>query len=305
MATIFSATSAFTGTPDFKIIDINPVEVAKALQTYLDRGSKLTGVSISDIDRRIYQGLADQKKATLVQLLDHGMKLFDAMIWLHAGRPDNYPLEVDPSMQKSAIATLHEVARAIFYVYFFQVTQARYPVKGTTQQKPKVPNFLSAIMGMDKDQAYYIELICSFDAQKFDPAWVKSVKFANFGQETLSRFGLGVAGYRMFSPFKLYTPKPDISPELKNAVLFAEGVAKSPPTWSVHPSTRDATILTKRGNLNKNLANLILDVFTDEQIDEMVKAKVIYGKPTREPTQRNYLSWTPEDDVNGTDTIFH
>lgn len=293
------------GVPDFKIVDINPIEVAKALQTYLDRGSKLTGVSLEDIDRRIYVGMPDQNKATLVQLLECGMKLFDAIVWLHAGRPGSHPLEVDPSMKKSDVPTLHEVARSIFYVYFFLVTQARYPVKGAAQQKPKVPNFLSAIMGMEKDQSYYIGLLCSFDAQKFDPAWVKSVKFTNFGQETLSRFGLGVAGYRMFSPFKLYTPRSDISPELRRAVSFAEGIAKSPPTWSVHPSTRDATILTKRGNLNKNLGNLILDVFTEEQIDEMVKAKVIYGKPTREPTQRNYLSWTPEDDINGPDTIFH
>lgn len=300
----FSNTSAFVGNVDFKVIDIDPVEVAGALQKYVDRGSRLTGVSLEDINLSVHKLPTDVNKCNLVDLIEVGMPLFDAIVWLTAGRPSTHELVVDKSITKESIPSMHEVARSVFYTYFFLVTQARYPTPSGGTNPPKVPNFLSVVMGMTDDQASYIERICSFAPQKFDPRWAKSIKFENFGQEALSRFGLGVAGYRLFGPFKIYTPRADISSELKDAVAFAKKVAESPPTWGVHPLTRDPAILTKRGNLNKNLNNLILEVFTEEQINEMVDSKMIYAKPTREPNYKNYMTWGSGDDISGPLHIF-
>jgi hypothetical protein len=302
----FTASLAFTGVPDFSVTDIDPTEVAKALQVYLERGSKLTGVSLDDISTSVLTLPADAKKAKLADLLGCGMKLFDAIVWLTAGRPDSHPLTVDPGLKSTDIPNMLNIARAVFYVYFFLLTQARYPAGSKTpaNEKPRVANFLKVIMGMDEDQSVYVDMICSFEPQKFDPAWVKAVKFARFGQETISRFGLGLAGYRFFGPFKLYKVKEGLSPELRDAATFAKVVAEAPATWDIHPLTRNPEILTRRGNLNKNLGNLILDVFTEEQIDEMVAAKILFAKPTREPTHRNYLQWQRNDDISGDSLIF-
>jgi len=303
MAT-FRATAPFLGNVDFKVIDIDPREVASGLQLYLERGSKLTGVSLEDIDRSVIELPADPKTVTLATLIEKGMKLFDAIVWLTAGRPASHPLQVDISKKKDSIPSLHEIARAVFYAYFFLLTQARYPVAKVGDGQPAVPNFLKAVMGMEGNQSDYVNMICSFSPQKFDPQWVQYVNFGNLGQEALSRFGLGVAGYRLFGPFKVYTAKPGISDELEAAVKFARRVAVAAPTWDVHPLTRKPEVLTKRGNLNKNLGNLILDVFTEEQINEMVKSKMLYKKPEREPTYRNYLTWTEHDDISGISEIF-
>jgi hypothetical protein len=300
----FNASITFTGTPDFRVVDINPEEVAKALQLYTERGSRLTGVSLDDIDTNLIELPADPKKATLADLIGKGMKLFDAIVWLTAGRPENPGLKKDPAMKKDQLISLHEIARSVFYCYFFLITQARYPATSDMSQKPKVANFLTVVMGMTKEQHVYVENICSFAPQKFDPAWVKHINFNGLGQEVLSRFGLGVAGYRMFGPFKLYEPKPNISANLKEAVAFAQAVAGAKPSWDVHPLTRSANILSARGNLNKNLANLILEVFTEEQIDEMVKAKILYSKPTSEPNYKNYQKWSSTDDITGSAFIF-
>jgi len=300
----FIATPQYTGVPDFKIIDIDIVEVAKALEVYLHRGSKLTGVSIDDISVSVLRLPADVSKVTLTELLALGMRLFDALIWLTAGRPTERALAVDPTMKETSIPSMHEIARSLFYVYFFILTQARYPASQSVVDKPNVPNFLRAIMGMDSDQSVYVSRICTFEPQKFDMGWARHVQFVGFGQEALSRFGLGVAGYRLFGPFKLYKAKDDISEELKRAVTFAERVATSPPTWDIHPATRAPSVLTKRGNLNKNLGNLILDVFTSEQISEMVSSKILYATPTREPTARNYFKWSEVDDISGSSQIF-
>ena len=159
-------------------------------------------------------------------------------------------------------------------------------------------------MGMTEEQHVYVERLCTFAPQKLNPEWVKFVKFPGFGHESLSRFGLGVAGYRYFSPFKTYAHKPNLEPNLIEAYAFARAVARAPETWDVHPLTRRPDILTSRGNLKKNLGNLILDCFTEDQISEMVANKVIYATPVRQEAHNNYKTWTREDDISGSNQIF-
>jgi hypothetical protein len=297
-------TAPMRGSPDFKIIDIDPISVANALQEYLQRGSRLTGVSLDDLNLAVLSLPPNMDKVNLVGLLELGMKLFDAIVWLSAGRPATHPLTQDPGLTAANVPSLHKVARAVFYVYFFLLTQARYPPHVSTGDAGKVPNFLQKIMGMEDPPHTYTQLICSFEPQKFDPKWAQHVNFAGLGQEVLSRFGLGVAGYRLFGPFKLYNPKKTMDLALANPVEFARTIARSEPSWAIHPLTRSPATLTKRGNLNKNLGNLILDVFTDEQIDEMVASKILFAKPKREPTCREYLQWQAIDDISAGNRIF-
>lgn len=304
MANTIQATVAWTGTPDFKVVDIDPRVIANVLQAYLERGSKLTGVSLDDIKTALPKAIPNPTTVNLAQLLDAGMKLFDALVWLQAGRPASHPLTVDSTVSKTSILSLHEISRALFYCYFFILTQARYPARKSATDQPKVANFLTAIMGMTEEQGVYVDRICSFEPEKFDKQWVKHVVFEGLGQETMSRFGLGLAGYRLFGPFKLYTPDKPLTGNLQNAVEFAKTVANSPPTWDIHPATREPSVLTKRGNLNKNLANLILDVFSEEIIQEMVNTKVLYAVPKRDASARNYMTWAPENDISGNTNVF-
>jgi hypothetical protein len=300
----FTANNATIGVPEFGLIKINPEETAKAFQAYLAVASNLTGVSLDDINRKIIKAPANEGTVTLTELVESGMKLFDAVVWLTAGRPKTHPLQIDPTMTKSDLPSMHDIARAVFYVYFMLVTQARYPASAKSEAKPKIPNFLSVIMGMDKPQHEYVATICSFEPTKFDPAWVRHVQFESFGQEVLSRFGLGVAGYRMFGPFALYSARDDMDPKLLPAFEFARKVATARSSWSIHPLTRRPDVLSKRGNLNKNLGNLMLEAFSESDLKEMEKIKVIYKVPEKEPTHRNYRMWTAEDDITGTDFIF-
>jgi len=301
---VFRADAAFLGNPDFKVIDIDPIQVAAGLQAYLQRGSQLTGVSLEDIDRTVSKLPTNAATVTLAELLEIGMKLFDAIVWLTAGRPTTHPLEVNVTKSPDTIPSMHSIARSVFYCYFFLLTQARYPVRTAGEGQPAVANFLRVVMGMDENQSVYIDRLCSFEPQKFNPAWVKFVAFANFGQEAISRFGLGVAGYRMFGPFKIYNPRAGLPANLMDAYNFARNISMAAPTWDIHPLTRNAEVLTRRGNLNKNLSNLILDVFTDEQINEMVEAKMLYKRPEREPNYKNYFTWGAEDNISGNTHIF-
>jgi len=300
----FQGTPAWTGVPIFKITHIDPAEVAKAFQTYLNTGSKLTGVDLDDISTAVAQMPANPATVTLSELISLGVRLFDAVVWLTAGRPASHPLKIDAGMTRESIPSTHEIARATFYCYFMLLVQARYPASSRSKEKPRIPKFLTTLMGMDAEQSTYVSKICTFEPSKFDPKWVRYINFSGFGQEALSRFGLGVAGYRMFSPFKLYSPRADMDQTLMPAYTFAKSVATARASWDVHPLTRAPAVLTKRGNLNKNLGNLMLECFTREQLKEMGDSKIIYQIPTHEANHREYKQWQSIDDVTGTSFVF-
>jgi hypothetical protein len=303
--------STMLGNVQFNTVDINPEEVAKALQTFLDRGSKITGVDLDELDLSVHTAVQNPKTAKISDLVKAGIPIFDAITWISANRPESHPLKFDQTKDADKCPSMATIALSVFYVYFMLITQARYPYAGNSSgkavddgSKPRIPAFLLNILGAKEPQEWYMKNICSFPPEKFNPEWIKFVTFGNFGREVLSRFGLGVAGYRMFGPFKLYMHKEDLPANLVSAYNFARAVASTPPTWAIHPITRDPAVLTKRGNLNKNLSNLVLECFSDEQIDEMVKARILFAKPIRDVQHRNYLMWEQTDDISGSSYLF-
>lgn len=312
--TKFSPASISSDGVQFNVIDADVKAVATALQPFLESGSKpqtfsetgskFTGVSVDDISTSVTKVPSDITKITAPDLMELGMKLFDALVWLQAGKPLSHPLQEDKSLVEEGIPSRNEIRGAVFYVYYFLLTLARYPRGAGDDQALRVPNYLKFFMGMTEDPEVYVKRICSFGLQKLDPSWIKYMDFNGFKQECVSRFGLGVAGYRLFGPFKLYAPRDGLPKNLRDAFEFAKSVATAAPTWDIHSLTRKPSVLAKRGNLDKNLGNLILDVFTESQIQEMVDSRVLYRIPNREPTHRNYLSWSKEDDISGTDKIF-
>jgi len=289
--------------PEFRTIDINVEDVARELQKFVERGSSLTGVELSDINLTISSGVSDVYSASPLTLLKHGAKLFDLLIWITAGKPKDHAPEEDPTIKDEKIPTLQSIADAVFYCYFFLLTQARYPATSSDNDPPKVPNFLTKIMSLDEKQHVYAERLCSFKITKFDPRWIRYVELPLLGQESVSRFGLGVAGYRMFAPFKVLIPKPNLPENLQSAYEYAKDVAESPPSWNVHPVTRAPGLLTERGNLNQNLGNLMLEVFTAEQLKHAKEIKMIYDVPKHQPNHTNYRTWSRTSQFHKDDLI--
>ncbi|KAG6310255.1 hypothetical protein E4U22_003398 [Claviceps purpurea] len=292
--------------PNFGIVHVDPKEVALILQPFVDRGSKLADeVTLDDISTRVLSVPDKPEQATLDDLLAIGMKLFDAIVWLGAKDKSRHPLRADPTMKPDDIPSNNDVAKSVFYCYFVLLTQARYPPDDHEIQQ--IPRFLSTVMQMNKEPSYYVSKICTFESRRMNPSWIKHMSYKFLTEKTVSRLGIGVAGYRMFVPFDLYDAREGLPDNLVSAFTFARAVARAPASWNVHPLTRPRgpqDAITRRGNLKKNLGNLILDVFTDEQIDDMVKQRILFKRPDRDVAHREYLQWAAEDDITGTANIF-
>lgn len=263
--------------------------IAKLFTGYVAQGSKKNFLSAQTPNTHVLPGTTKENLSTIEKCLTAGMKLFDAVVWFASDKKKE--LVEDQEIKKDKIPTTREVAQALFYCYFFLLTQARYPGVGTGPQLDNVPKFLSSVLGLGQGQKHYAEILCGFEIAHFDGRWIEHYPHHMLGLEARNRFGLGVAGYRMAGPFKYYVPSQTLSAAQAAAVEFAREMACSNPSWNVHPLTRDEQLLAKCGNLNQNLGNLILEVYTGEEIEAMRKAQILYAAPVHAPSHLNYKTW--------------
>jgi hypothetical protein len=291
--------------PDIKsIVHIDPAAVGRLLNAYVSSGSKRTGVSLDDIKTSIMTLPKDDDKPDATFLLMNGMRLFDVIVYLSADEKIRPPLKVDKEIVEASIPPLSKIAESLFFVYFFLITQAKYPVTDAEGNQPKVPKFLTSIMNLKAPASHYCGALASFNIVRFDPRWIKTVEFLDLGVETMNRFGLGVAGYRMFAPFKLLPFKDTIADDIKKSAHFVRGIATSKPDWAIHPITRDPQFLNVYGNFNKNLANLMLETFSEGDLKKLVETKTLFAAPQSDPNFMNYKTWGALQFVPLNDPIF-
>lgn len=280
------------GQINFRVVTINYANFARALQSFLAYGSRKGHIEISDLCIVSDQTPIPTRFTDVEEAIKHGTKFFDACMYFslpEGDRPQISPMTNDTVPDSRTFGSIGE---AVFVIYFYLLTRARPPARTGDDAAHPTPRFLEGVLSLTKGNPYYLDLASGFDVSKMDHKWIEDVDIGTLGDEFKNRAGLGVAGYRMFGPYKSYQPKPGLPQNLLNAVQVAHRIATSPPDWDIHPVTRNPELLSRMGNINQNLGNLILDVFTEENIREMVKTKMIFRKPEFQPNHIQYRTWT-------------
>jgi hypothetical protein len=293
------------GTIEFHVVEPEYDNLARALQQFLSYGSKKGHVTIEELVIVSDFNAIPERFEDVAEALKHGTKFFDACLYFTL--PDNQRPTIRAMIDGEAPISREyaQIGEAIFVIYFYLITRARVPARVGADAAHPVPRFLSGVLSLTKPMAHYLDLVAGFDISKMDHKWIKEVNMTELGDEMRNRMGLGVAGYRMFGPFKSYVPKPGLPPNIMAAINVASTIARAPPDWNIHPITRNPNVLTNLGNLNQNLGNLMLEAFTADQLREMYDAKMIFQVPTKAPSHIQYKTWTLENLTPLNDPIFH
>jgi len=247
---------------------------------------------------------------TLSGLLAAGSKFMDSVFWLampaaERPKPKDHPLPPSGTPVKFSVYNNHQdIARCMFFYFFYILTRARAPSSASARSAEPVPQFLHKVLGIAKGESEVADYLASFSLENIDPSWVRHVDLEGLSQESINRFGLGVAGYRITAPFKLVTPDgPDVK-KYQVAIDIAVSMATSSADWDFHPSTRKANVLSLYGNINQNLGNLILKVYASDAIDRMVAVKILFKKPVWHDSHTNFTRWTTDMKYTPTTKIF-
>lgn len=121
-------------------IALSPSEVGQTLQGLLNYGSnRASGVTLDDISVKVNMIPRHTDTPGLKDLLNCGMKFFDAIYWLNAPTPGYRPLVVDRAITADKIPSLHTVAQAIFDVYAVLLKEGKYPSPRVSIPELKFP----------------------------------------------------------------------------------------------------------------------------------------------------------------------
>jgi hypothetical protein len=292
------------GEISFNVVEPDYVHVANAVQSFLAYGSKRGHVLINELVIVSDSDQIPEKFESVSEALNHGTKFFDACLYFSLPDDQKPAIRQITNQEKPATKEYGQIGEAIFFIFFYLLTRARVPARIGDDANHPVPRFLVSVLALTQGPAYYLTLVAGFDIAKMDHKWIRSINIGDLGDEFKNRAGLGVAGYRMFGPFRSYIPKPNLSANLISAIAVAKQIATTPPDWAIHPTTRNPVVLSNLGNLNQNLGNLILEAFTDDQIQEMVRSKMIFQKPIRQPTHIQYRTWNIQQLIQLNDPIF-
>jgi len=278
----------------FKIDSINYdiEELSEQIKVFVIHGSRRHTVSRSDLSIKKKAGAKEPDPISLGWLMEQGNRFFNSIFYLGLKESERPKIQEVPEGEIQGIATSEEVCEALYFQYFFIVTRGTYSESPNKAVGPDVPNFLANVMGYKKTPEQYARILATFSLIKIDPSWARAQPLKELGRETIFRFALGVAGYRLFRPFSIYPCRDDSSVEVKRAFKIAHKMATHTASWQIQSMTRDPRVLETYGNLNKNLAGLMTECFTPEQIEEMVNNKMLFSKPTIDPAHKNYLQWS-------------
>jgi hypothetical protein len=289
----------------FNIVDIKLDQIAQVLRSFLIVGSKRATISIESLVIVSDKEAMPQRFESIAEALANGTKLFDAICYFSLPaeqRPDIVaPIDGQLPDTKDPV----EISRAFFYQCFLVLTRGSPSISNDATIGSSVPAFLARILGLNKAPLFYADRLAGFPIVNLDWRFVSYFDYSDIGQEALNRFGLGVAGYRLLNPFKLYVPRDNITPQQRIAYNFLRTIAVRPADWSIHPVTRDTAIIQEFGSINNNAGNLILDIYTQAQIDNMIATKVLFKYPIKDPKSTQYLTWNDTTRINLIRPIFH
>jgi len=253
----------------------------------------------------VYRNSDGRTPDNLAGLLMNGTKLFDALYYLHM--PDDQRPESRASIEESIKGkpAIDLAKRNLLLLYIYIMLRGSYPNTDGRNINTDIPAFMMNILGMKDSPTDLSKSLCSFRIEKVLIEWVKHVRLDQLAQPIRQRIALGLPGYRMMTPFKLYECRPDVSEAVRRAYDWISKIARAPPDWSIFSATRSPQLIVKFGSLNRALGNLILKCFTNEQIDEMIsdKVRILFAKPVYDPRANHWIHWADEGDLLLSDPI--
>jgi len=285
-------------------ITYSATDLAAKLERFVAHGSHRHTLAPSDLHVVKDGTVRTPDPLTFEFLIKQGNRFFDALFYMGIDPAHRIPIQSVPTASLMPELTAQQISSALFFQYFMLLTRGSTSESGSATVGADVPKFLHTVLALNEKPEVYARRLATFNLEKIDPGWVKAMPFANISREAISRFGLGVAGYRIMAPFRLLRPKATLDPALNSAFAFAVSLATSDASWAVHPATRDPNILTRYGPINANMGNLALEAFEMAEIDELVAQRQLYARPKHDPIATQYKTWTGVFRVSPADRIF-
>lgn len=246
---------------------------------------------VSKGDLRVFGQNATTPPENIRSAMRWGTKLFDAIYYFAAPATERPAISAGEDKSADLDQIILQSKRRLLWTALFLMMRGSYPQSEGQTLGQDIPAFIVNIAGMNESPANVARGLASFNIQNVPAGWIRYIDWTGFAPEIRQRLALGLAGYRLLGPFKVYNVKPDAPDDVKAAFEWVRNVARAQPDYAILSATRSASLVSRLGSWNKALGNLILLAFTADQINEMVTVKILFSRPQRDPRSDTWRSW--------------
>lgn len=265
--------------------------VAVALQRFIEVGSNDGIIYTNELRFEVNPGEKTDFN-NLEAALAAGMKPLDAVLYLSLRQTPN--IKITHRQQNIARPDISAINKACFVAYFYLITRAYWPSTAGNISGHPVPNYLKTLQLVTNftDVMTKINMLTDNSSKVWQSTWIRYIKLDKFGQKSISRILLGVAGYRWIAVIALVEPDFTDDPVALRARAAVKVLYKKGYDWGVHPLTRTEAMMAKTGSLNKNLNNLALRLYSSDTLERLKAQKVIYDYTPEIPGNTAWTTWS-------------
>jgi hypothetical protein len=271
------------------IIDLDVKTLGNQILRLIKDVGQLQVVTVGDL--HVFGKSETELPVDVAEAMKYGTKFFDAVYYFSLEDKVRPKISVGVDGSDTLAHDLMLTKKRLLWTAIFLMIRGSYPESKDKIVGRDVPAFLSKICGMTESPWECADGLASFPLGSINPNWIREITWSKFAAPIRQRLGLGLAGYRALAPFKIYECKPDASAEARAAFEWVRRVTQKPLDYAILSCTRDAAIIGRLGSWNQALGNLMLECFTEIQLQEMENAKIIFQIPTKDPRADTWRAW--------------
>lgn len=241
---------------------------------------------------------------TLKELLNSATKLFDALVFLAMAPADRAKCGTLTKATMSTLvndkeqASMDKIANYVTICFLHLLSRSNYPSGTSTELGSAIPQFQKTVLGNQMSGDEICQQLANFNLSKINNKWIETIKLTDLGDKFRNRIALSPAGHRQLAPFRYLKPLTIVNNPITEedravtkAYRFLKDMQPLLPNWAIHPSTRDTSFQIRFGTFAKECSNLMVKCFSDEDLDAMVKARIIFQKPVWNPQHMEFMNW--------------
>jgi hypothetical protein len=280
------------GAVSFAEIKISPEALGHVIATVLRDVRLEKPIVFSDI--KIYKTSEGAPPVDVMAAVEAGAKFFDACYYFGSSDVTDFPFAPLPAGSLTGEAAVTTARQNLMVMAVWCMIRGAYPSGTETTLGAHIPAFIKNIMHWDGSGAALAHTLASFELPRIGMEWLRRIEWGRLPVEVQQRLALGMAGYRLFTPFRLLRPRANASPEALAANQVVQSLMASGATWDIFPPTRNPIISSNFGSLNKCLESLMLHIFDAAQIQELVGGtmNILFRMPVDDKRYHGWKNWT-------------
>jgi len=283
------------------VIELDVALLGQQIMRLIKDVGQLEVVTVADL--KVFGESETEPPKDVTDAIKWGTKFFDAVYYFALESSLRPGITAGTDIGGDLNVSVMLTKKRLLWTAIFLMLRGSYPESRGMVTGSDIPAFLVNICGMNESPFDCASGLASFNLGSISPLWIREIQWSQFAAPIRQRLGLGLAGYRSLTPFKMYECRPNASVEAKAAFDWVRRITQAPADYAILSCTRDANLISKLGSWNAALGNLSLECFSKEDLAEMESVRILYQIPTRDPRADTWRAWVSGGDLVLSDPI--